>query len=260
MAEPTVPTRTALVTGAAGHIGRELLRLLTAAGFTVVGVDRPGVARPPHAAGWVTLDLAAPDVGDRLTARLQEQAPALCERLDLVVHAAGVTAIGRFEVVDDRAFTAVMDVNHHAAVRVTRSTLAPLHAAGGHVVVLSSLAGVIPAAGRSAYVGAKHAVTGTFRALATELEPVGIGVSVLHPAFLRTPVTEVGPGEERTTTGPALEAVDVARAVAREVARRARRGRGNDRLVVGWAARAIDGLHRVAPRWTVRAGARRLGR
>jgi hypothetical protein len=128
------------------------------------------------------------------------------------------------------------------------------------VVTLSSVAGFLPTVGRPAYVGAKHAVTGVFRALGAELAPDGIAVTVVHPAFLATPVTEVGAAAARSTTGAPIDADDVARAVV-AVARppapdrpRARPGAGG---ADGYLA---DALARALPDTAVRLAARSLRR
>ncbi len=107
---------TALVTGAAGHIGGALLPLLTAAGLRTIGVDRPGsVDTPPEttrADRWIAIDLADAASEAELTAALRSE-----PRLDLVVAAAGVTALGDLASTSDDVFERVMAVNYHWALR-----------------------------------------------------------------------------------------------------------------------------------------------
>jgi NAD(P)-dependent dehydrogenase (short-subunit alcohol dehydrogenase family) len=244
----------ALVTGAAGHIGAALLRLLPAAGYRTVGVDRAGVP-PGHADVWWTADLTDPACEDGLARRI-----AALPRLDVVVNGAGVTALGSFVATDDEAFRRVMDVNYHGALRVTRAALPALRRSGGHVLTLSSVAGFLPTVGRPAYVGAKHAVTGVFRALGAELAAEGIAVTVVHPAFLGTPVTDVGATAPRSTTGAPIDADDVARAVVAAVARRRRTGRAPTRVLVGRTAYLADVLARALPDTAVQLAARALRR
>lgn len=260
---------TALVTGAGGHVGAALLRLLTAAGYRTIGVERPGVPVPGDAGAepdrWVEVDLADPAAEAALADALAD-----LPRLDVVVAAAGVTALGDLDTTSDATFRHVMDVNYHGALRTTRATLPALRRAGGYLVVLSSVAGFLPVPGRPAYVGAKHAMTGTFLALAGELARDGVAVTVVHPGFLSTPVTEAGAeveagarvgvegGAARSTTGASLEADDVARAIARLVARRRAGHHVPSRLLVGRTARLADLVHRVAPGAARRIAARRL--
>lgn len=251
---------TALVTGAAGHIGRALLPLLTAVGFRTIGVDRPGAvdAAGPRvstapADRWVAADLAERDATALLATALQDE-----PRLDLVVAAAGVTALGDLGSTGDDVFEQVMAVNYHGALRTTRAALPGLRSAGGYLVVLSSVAGLLPVPGRPAYVGAKHAVTGTFLALADELARDGVAVTVMHPAFLRSTVTEIGGGATRSMTGAALDADDVAREIVRLAARRRAGRRVPARALIGRTAYLADMVHRLAPGLARRLAARRL--
>jgi NAD(P)-dependent dehydrogenase (short-subunit alcohol dehydrogenase family) len=245
---------TALVTGASGHIGAALLRLLPAAGYRTIGLDREG-ASPGAADVWWTADLTDPACEGALARRLAD-----LPGLDVLINGAGVTALGAFEATDDAAFRRVMDVNYHGALRVTRAALPALRRRRGHVVTLSSVAGYLPTVGRPAYVGAKHAVTGVFRALAPELAADGVAVTVVHPAFLATPVTDVGATAPRSTTGAPIDADDVARAIVRVLARRRRTSRAPSRVLVGRTAHLADAAHRLLPETAVRLAARALGR
>jgi NAD(P)-dependent dehydrogenase (short-subunit alcohol dehydrogenase family) len=249
--------RTAVVTGAGGHVGRALLRHLGRAGDRTVGVDRPGTSPPadggPAVDRWIGTDLADPISEAELRTALAE-----VPRIDLLVLAAGVTALGGIETTDDAAFRRVMDVNYHGALRATRACLPALRAARGHVVAVSSVAGLVPVAGRPAYVGAKHALTGVFLALATELGPDGVAVTVVHPTFLTTPVTEVGAPTARTMTGAALTADDVARAIVRLAARRRAGRRVPTRVLLGRTAYVADTVGRLAPDLARRLAGRRL--
>jgi NAD(P)-dependent dehydrogenase (short-subunit alcohol dehydrogenase family) len=224
----------------------------------VIGVDRPGTGPADADDGsvpgrWIATDLADPGSEPDLQAALTG-----VPRLDLVVAAAGVTALGGFAATDDAAFRRVMDVNYHGALRTVRATLPALRAARGLLVVVSSVAGVVPVAGRPAYVGAKHALTGVSLALADELRDDGVAVAVVHPTFLATPVTEVGAAARRTTTGGALDADDVARAIVRLAARHRAGRRVPTRVLLGRTAHLADVAGRVSPSLARRLAARRL--
>ena len=248
---------TALVTGAAGHLGRALLRLLPAAGDRTIGVDRPGSSPPTDperpVARWLEIDLADPDSEVELRTALSG-----VPRLRLVVAGAGVTALGGLETTDDATFRRVMDVNFHGALRTARATLPALRTGAGHLIVVSSAAGLVPVPGRPAYVGAKHALSGAFLALAGDLAGEGIAVTVVHPGFLRTAVTDVGTAAPRSTTGAALEADDVARAIVSVVARRRAGRRAPQRLRIGRTAVVADSVHRLSPALARTLAARRL--
>jgi NAD(P)-dependent dehydrogenase (short-subunit alcohol dehydrogenase family) len=243
----------AVVTGAAGHIGRALTRLLPAAGYQVVGIDRPGSPRTATATDWWELDLAHPACAGELARRF-----TALPHVDVLINGAGVTALGSFDATDDETFRRVMDVNYHGALRVTRAAIPKLRARRGHIVTISSVAGVLPTVGRPAYVGAKHAVTGAFGALGAELAEQAVAVTVVHPSFLATPVTEVGTGSARSTTGAPIDADDVARAIVRVLVRRERTGRAPTRLMLGRTAHLADLVHRLSPALAVRAARRAL--
>ncbi len=255
---PHVPPL-ALVTGAAGHVGRALQTHLQQRGCGVIGVDRPGTGPADDdddasvPGRWIATDLSDPRSETDLRTALTE-----VPRLDLVVAAAGVTALGDLATTDDATFRRVMDVNYHGALRTARATLPALRAAHGLLVVVSSVAGLVPVAGRPAYVGAKHALTGVFLALADELRTDGVAVTVVHPTFLATPVTEVGATAPRTTTGGALDADDVARAIVRLAARHRAGRRVPPRMLLGRTGHLADVAARLSPSLARRLAARRL--
>lgn len=247
---PAAVAPTALVTGAGGHLGRALLPRLAAAGYRTIGVDRPEVVglvpdpRTDRPDRWLAVDLVAPSATPDLTHALAD-----VTELDLVIAAAGTTALGDVTTTSDATFEQVMAVNYHGALRTTRAALPALRAAGGYLVVLSSVAGLLPVPGRPAYVGAKHAVTGTFLALADELASAGVAVTVVHPGFLATPVTTATDHTEatRSTTGGTLDADEVARRILRLAARHRAGRRPPARVLVGRTARLADVVARMSP-------------
>lgn len=177
-------------------------------------------------------------------------------RIDVLVHNAGISAIGRFEDHDVATHERVMAVNYLGPVALTQAALPALRESRGRVVVIGSVAGFAPVLGRPAYVGAKHAVTGLFEALRPELARDGVGVTLVHPTFVTGGMGEAAEraeGRERATTGAEITADDVARAVVDGVAT------GRDLVLVGRTARLSWHLSRLAPRLYVRLMARRLG-
>jgi len=77
------------------------------------------------------------------------------------------------------------------------------HGEGGHIVNTASMAGMDSGLGFSAYVASKFAVVGMSEGLATQLKPLGIGVSVLCPGYVRTRIGESGRNRPKRY-GPAL--------------------------------------------------------
>jgi short-subunit dehydrogenase len=240
-----VPSSVVLVTGAAGQIGRRLVARFAEAGYEVVGLDLAA------SDGILGCDITDPEA---VRATVDE---VLAEhgRIDVLVHNAGISAIGRFEDHDVETHARVLAVNHLGPVALTQAALPALREARGRVVVIGSVAGFAPVLGRPAYVGAKHAVTGLFEALRPELARDGVGVTLVHPTFVTSGMSEAADraeGRERATTGPRVTPDDVAREVVEAV------DKGRDRVLVGRTARLSWHVHRLAPRLYVRLMTRRL--
>ncbi len=240
----------AVVTGAGGQIGRAVLDRLADAGATVVGLDL-AASCPPGDERFLPCDLTDEE---QVRAALGEVGRRH-GRVDLLVHSAGLSAIGRFEDHDLATHRRVMEVTHLGAVSVTLAALPLLRAARGRVVLIGSVAGFAPVLGRPPYVAAKHAVTGLFETVRPELAAQGISVTVCHPTFVTGGMAEhVGreQGHARATTGEELTPDGVAEALLEGVAR------GHDRVLVGRTARAAWVVSRHLPRTYLRMMTRRL--
>ncbi|MFW6204852.1 MAG: SDR family NAD(P)-dependent oxidoreductase, partial [Actinomycetota bacterium] len=186
MADP----RVALVTGAAGQIGTALLRRLAAEGFHTAGTDLAPEPPPPVAdvvGLWLPGDVTELADMQHVVAEVLRR----WSRLDVLVVNAGVTAIGTFADTSDEAFSRVMDVNFHGALRITRAALPALRESRGRIAVLSSVAGFAPVAGRPAYTASKHALTGLFESIRHELAADDVGLTMIYPSFLRTPPADL---------------------------------------------------------------------
>ncbi|MEO7070253.1 MAG: SDR family NAD(P)-dependent oxidoreductase, partial [Nostocoides sp.] len=183
----------AVVTGAGGQIGRRLMADLEAAGAVAVGLDLPG-ALPAGDQRYVACDITdEPQVRGTFAALRDRYG-----RLDLLILCAGLSAIGRFEDHDLDMHRAVMEVTHLGAVACTLAALPDLRRSHGRVVLIGSVAGFAPVLGRPPYVAAKHAVTGLFTALRTELRAAGVGVTIVHPTFVTGGMAEVARRSQET--------------------------------------------------------------
>ena len=99
----------------------------------------------------------------------------------------------------------MLDVNLMGVLHGIRTFLPHIrgHGEGGHIVNTASMAGMDSGLGFSAYVASKFAVVGMSEGLATQLKPLGIGVSVLCPGYVRTRIGESGRNRPKRY-GPAL--------------------------------------------------------
>lgn len=239
---PAAAPRRAAVTGAASGIGRALLHALAARGDEVIGVDRDadGAARTRdelaargYASRWLLAELSADAGLERVVADLPE--------LDLLVHCAGINAVGRFAHAELATLCAVLDVNLRAPLQLTRGLLAADKLRdGGALVFVSSLSHYVGYPGAAAYAASKDGVAAYARSLALALEPRGVRVLTVFPGPTRTPHARAHapPGaSEAGRMAPERVADETLRALAR----------GRRRLIPGWRNRLFAVAGRLAP-------------
>ncbi len=181
--------RTWFVTGSSRGLGRAVVDAALEAGESVIATARKPeqlsdlVAKYGDRMVPVALDVTDSDaVLTAVEAGLQRFG-----RIDVVVNNAGYGDIAAVEDVSLERFRAQIDTNFFGVVYVTKAVLPILRAqGGGHIFQVSSLGGRIASMGLSAYQSAKWAVGGFSSALAQEVAPLGIRVTVLEPGGIRT--------------------------------------------------------------------------
>ena len=267
--------RWALVTGAASGIGHETALAFARAGAHVVAVDldRSGLdetMRLVQAAGRRCLvfgcDVTDAAAVDQVAVEVGREVGAL----DVVVNNAGVGFIGAFVETPLSAWQQVLGVNLMGIVHVTRAFLPRMLEAGGprHLVNVSSAAGLYALPHLSAYSASKQAVIGLSQSLSMELDRTPIGVTVVCPGVINTPIVRnrraVAPGVPQSTLDR-LERVYRATGIHPSVVgARIVRGvqRGEEMVLVGRSAVQVFHARRLSLRWLRRAsisGARKLG-
>jgi NADP-dependent 3-hydroxy acid dehydrogenase YdfG len=172
--------KTVVVTGATGGIGVPLVRALTAAGYRVLAVGRS----QERLAG-----LGADVVGVALDLAEQRQLPpelAALDRLDGLVHCAGIAEVLSVEDTPYELWQETMTVNVIAAAELTRALLPPLRAAAGRVVFVNAAPGLHGVPNWSAYVASKAALTELADALREEEDRHGVRVTSIYPAGVAT--------------------------------------------------------------------------
>ncbi|HVV38237.1 MAG TPA: SDR family oxidoreductase [Acidimicrobiales bacterium] len=177
--------RTAVVTGGSSGIGLACGRLLAAADYDVVLTARRAdplqAAAAAIGARWVAGDSAEVDSFAAVV--------AACERVDLLVHAAGVLD-GNFvrkESVD--TFDAIIRTNLRSAFVVSSAVL-PVMPERGRMVFLSSSSAHAPQPGRAAYSASKAGLNAFAGAMAKEVERDGINVHVVTTGPVATPMLD----------------------------------------------------------------------
>lgn len=190
----------AVVTGAAQGLGRALVAGLLDRGVSVVLADTAqerlrDTAEAFTARGGQVLPVVA-DVSD--VAAVGELASRTLDhfgRVDVVVNNAGITAgnVRPLWQTDPEDWRRVLAVNLLGVVHGIQAFVPHLVTAGaGHVVNIASLAGLTVVPFGSAYCASKHAVVAISETLRAELDMLGlpIGVTVVCPGYVRTPLTE----------------------------------------------------------------------
>ncbi|MDT9592212.1 SDR family oxidoreductase [Nocardioides zeae] len=191
--------RVAMVTGGASGIGASVVRLLAAAGATVVVADRDAAAAD-RVATAVAGHAAALDVTDEATVNAVV-AEVLREhgRLDVAVNSAGVGVPDKAPIGDMTRvqWDRVLDVNLTGVFHCLRAQLpAMAQGGGGAVVNLTSVMGEVGIGASAAYVASKHAVVGLTKVAAIDYADAGIRVNAVGPGFVDTPL--LSHSDERT--------------------------------------------------------------
>lgn len=175
----------ALVTGASSGIGQATAERLAKAGYTVYGTSRQGRQAGQRGFKMLALDVT---LDDSVQAAV-EQVLALAGRIDLLVNNAGfgVAPAGAEESSIEQA-QAIFDTNFFGIVRMTRAVLPHMRRQGsGRIINIGSVLGFLPMPYGALYAATKHAVEGYSESLDHELRTRGIRVSVVEPAYTKTP-------------------------------------------------------------------------
>jgi len=108
-------------------------------------------------------------------------------RIDVLVNNAGYGLIGALEEVNETDIRQQFETNFFGPLRLMRAVLPLMRQQGsGHVVNMSSTAGLVGFGGSSIYCGTKFALEGTSEALAKEVESFGVKVTLIEPGAFRT--------------------------------------------------------------------------
>jgi len=175
-----------MITGASSGFGRAIADAVLAAGDPVVVTARnpDTLAELAEKGGVLALAL---DVTDPAQVREAVERVEATGGVDVLVNNAGHGLVGALEELTDAQLRQVLDVNLWGAVAMTRAVLPHMRARRrGHIVQMSSVGGVVANPGHAAYGMSKFALEGVSEALAGEVAPFGIRVTIVEPGPFRT--------------------------------------------------------------------------
>jgi NAD(P)-dependent dehydrogenase (short-subunit alcohol dehydrogenase family) len=189
--------KTAFVTGGASGIGFALGRAFAEAGMKVMLADiedeaLSGAVERLRGTGpgvrGVACDVADPDSVERAA----KATYAAFGNVHVVCNNAGVAGGSGIDTIGLDSWRWVLDVNLMGVLHGIRTFLPHIraHGEGGHIVNTASMAGLQSGLGFSPYSTSKFAVVNMSEGLAMQVRPLGIGVSVLCPGYVRTRISE----------------------------------------------------------------------
>lgn len=184
--------KTIAITGAARGIGYATAKALLARGARVVIGDRDVALQESAVAQLTKLGPVSGyplDVTDResFSAFLDKARTDGGGRIDVLINNAGVMPIGPFVDETEQSIRSTLEVNLYGVIAGCQLVLPDMIARrSGHIINIASLSGLIPVPGQVVYVGAKFGVVGLTAALADEVAPHNVDVSVIMPPFTNT--------------------------------------------------------------------------
>jgi len=177
------------ITGASKGLGLSFVKQLLQAGHMVAATSRNAqdLANSVGTSSSQFLPLRVNLADENSVAQALEQTVKTFGRLDVVVNNAGYGIGGSVEEVTDAEVRQAFDVNVFGTINVIRKALPYLRKQrSGHIINISSIAGITGGTGWSIYTAAKHAIVGLSEVLAADVQELGIKVTVVAPGAFRT--------------------------------------------------------------------------
>ena len=178
-------SKIAIVTGASSGIGEATAERLAKAGYKVYGTSRRGAQTGERSFEMLSLDVTS----DESVAAAVAEVIRLDGRIDLLVNNAsfGVAPAGAEESSIEQA-KSIFETNFFGVVRMTRAVVPYMRQqGGGRIINIGSVLGFLPMPYGALYAATKHAIEGYSESLDHELRTRGIRVSIVEPAYTKTP-------------------------------------------------------------------------
>ncbi len=231
--ERNLEGKIAIVTGAARGIGQQIAKVLAERGAKIAAVD----LKPEWCAETVALVAEAGSEALALGCNVAQSADvdacvkaviAKFGRVDVMVNNAGITKDGLLMRMSDDDWDAVLDVNLKGTFLFTRAVSRPMmknrnadgSCAGGAIVNLASVVGIMGNAGQANYTASKGGVIALTKTTAKELGSRNVRCNAVAPGFIQSKMTDVLPDDVKKAYMETIPlrrfgtALDVAKAVA----------------------------------------------
>ncbi len=199
-------TKTILITGAAGGIGRATVNLFAEKNWRVIGVDKSEYGDEFPASGFfIRSDISHPEEMQSIF----EQARALADSLDALVNNAAMQVAKPLIETTVEEWDAVMDANLRSVFLGVKLAYPLLKADdGGAVVNVSSVHAIQTSANIAAYAASKGGLLALTRAMAIEFAPDAIRANAILPGAVDTPMLRAGLGRGHVGHGDMQERLD----------------------------------------------------
>lgn len=177
------------ITGASKGLGLSLVKQLLATGHQVAATSR-NAEELVKAAGGSNAQLLSLQTDLASATSVEQSINRTIDtfgRIDVIINNAGYGIGGSVEELSDEETRASFDINVFGTLNVIRSAMPHLRAQGaGHIINISSIAGIVAQTGWSIYAATKYAVVGLSEVLAADVKQFGINVTVVAPGAFRT--------------------------------------------------------------------------
>lgn len=207
--------KTVVVTGSTSGIGLGIARGFAAAGARVVvngigkaeDIAREMAALEELGPGPFLFDPADMSKPDQIVAMIR-RVESEFGSVDVLVNNAGIQTVEPVETFPPERWDLIIAINMNAAFHTTRAALPGMKTRGwGRIINISSAHGLVASPFKSAYVTAKHGITGFTKTVALEAAEHGVTVNAICPGYVLTPLVEKQIPETAAARGISEEAV-----------------------------------------------------
>lgn len=247
--------RTFFLTGCASGIGRHMAGVLAERGHRVFATDinLEGLEASAAERGWLEpkvhlarLDVTDPDNWEEVFGRAVDALGGV----DVIMNIAGYLQSGLVHEAPVKETNRHIDINAKGVVFGTQVAARHMVERGkGHIINISSIAGLVPVPGMALYSASKYFVRSYSLAAADELRPRGVAVTIVCPFSVQTPLLErqvTNPSADMMFAYPALTVQDIEQAIIRRALPKTPREVWIPRSRC-WLARLVDVFPALAP-------------